>query len=535
MPDTVSVDQGQDTISVRSFYGFRARCLEVCLALISLMIIYWTVMATSDAVVKRSLYLMMTLALCAVLFPFRKRTAGRWVVFIDSLIIILTIAGSLYVMIDYNARFMRLSTPTSWDIFFGAAMILIGLDIGRRVIGWALTLVAAAIILYSLLGEWIPGTFGHPGFDVETIISQVYCGLEGYYGMATKFMTRYVVPFILLGAFLERTGAGDFFMKLSFSMTRRTVGGPAKAAVVGSALIGSISGSAIANVSTTGVFTIPMMKKIGYRPHIAAAIEAAASTGGQIMPPIMGAVAFIMVEFTQIPYLTIVSVATIPIMLYFFTVGAFIHFEAKKQGIGVSGEETRESSWEIFKRGWHYIFSLFFIILVMAKGFPPGMAALAGMVSLVAVHMIRVGRFDLRMVYNSLVLGGRHSLSIGSIVACIGIILALVGLTGVGLKVSWFLSDLTGGKQFLAILFVGAISMILGMGLPAGPAYIVLAITAGPALIDMGFPLLTAHLIMIWFSIDSAITPPESCERSPEKPSRPGRPYREGILLPSPG
>lgn len=507
MVETDGKDQGLK-ITVRKFHGFRARLLDMGLAFISIMVIYWIVMATTDVVVKRSLYLMMTLALCAVLFPFHKKSSNRLVLFIDIVIIIFSVLGSLYIMYDCNARFIRLGTPSGLDMFFGTAMILIGLDIGRRVIGWALTLVASAIIVYSLFGEWIPGTFGHPGFDVETIISQIYCGLEGYYGMATKFMTRYVVPFILLGAFLEKTGAGDFFMKLSFSMTRRTVGGPAKAAVVGSALMGSISGSAIANVSSTGVFTIPMMIKIGYRPHIAAAIEAAASTGGQIMPPIMGAVAFIMVEFTQIPYLTIVSVATIPIILYFITVGAFIHFEAKKHGIGVDIEESGSSSWEILKTGWHFFFSLILIIVVMVYGYPPGMAALAGMVSLVAVHMVRNRRFDIRLIYDSLVLGGRHSLSIGSIVACIGIILALVGLTGVGLKVSWFLSDLAGGMQFLAILFVGAISMVLGMGLPAGPAYIVLAITAGPALIDMGFPLLTAHLIMIWFSIDSAITPP---------------------------
>ncbi len=496
------------TVVERQFRGSWQGFVNFGLALISILVIYWTVIATADIVIKRSLYLMITLAMCAVVYPFNKKSSRFRISLIDGLIVLLAILGSIYIMVDYNSRFTRLSTPSHLDILFGVIMIIIGLDIGRRVIGWALTVVASAVIVYGFFGNVVPGTFGHPGFDVGTIISQVYCGLEGYYGMATKFMTRYVVPFILLGAFLEKTGAGDFFMNLAFAVTKRTVGGPAKAAVVGSAFLGSISGSAIANVSSTGVFTIPMMKKIGYRPHIAAAIEAAASTGGQIMPPIMGAVAFIMVEFTQIPYLKIVAVATIPIILYFITVTTFIHFEAKKNNIGVHTGLSESLGWDMIKAGWHFFFALILIIIAMALGYPPAIAALGGMLSLICVHMIRARRLDLKLIYDSLVLGGKYSLSIGSIVACIGIILALVGLTGVGLKVSWFLSDLTHGMAFFAIVFVGLISMVLGMGLPAGPAYIVLAITAGPALTDMGFPVLVAHLIMIWFSIDSEITPP---------------------------
>lgn len=495
-------------ISRRSFDDIREHAIRLGMALISGLVIYWTVNIMADVVIKRSLYLMLTLVMCAIVYPFSERSPSRISAFVDTLIVILAVLGSIYIMVDYNDRFVRLSSPNNLDFFFGTVMILIGLDIGRRVIGWALTLVAAGCILYAYFGKYIPGNFGHPGFDPGTIISQVYCGLEGYYGMATKFMTLYVVPFIIMGAFLEITGAGDFFMKLAFSLTRRTVGGPAKAAVVGSAFMGSISGSAIANVSSTGVFTIPMMKRVGYRPHIAGAIEAAASTGGQIMPPIMGAVAFIMVEFTQIPYLTIVAVSTVPIILYFITIGAFIHFEAKREGIGIDESRSVEPVMAVMKTGWHFFLSLVLIIFTMALGYPPAMAALAGISALVVIHFIRIRRIDPRLVYNGLVLGGEYSLSIGSIVACIGIILALVGLTGVGLKVSWLLSDLTHGMAFLAIVFVGLISMILGMGLPAGPAYIVLAITAGPALTDMGFTLLTAHMIMIWYSIDSEITPP---------------------------
>ena len=500
----------QDSIKVfeRKFQGIGQHFINAALAFISILVMYWTVNPTFDIVIKRSVYLMMIFIMCAIIFPFNKKSSLVKISVIDVIIIVLSICGSIYVMYNPYARFMRLSLLTPYDIFFGIVMILIGLDIGRRVIGWTLTITASVIILYTLFGNIIPGQFGHSGFYIKTIISQVYCGLEGYYGIATRVMIIYVIPFILLGAFLEKTGAGEFFIKLSFSLTRNTVGGPAKAAVLGSALLGSISGSAIANVSSTGVFTIPMMKRIGYKPHVAGAIEAAASTGGQIMPPIMGAVAFLMVEFTQIPYLTIISVAAIPIILYYITLFAFIHFEAKKYNISIDNTISVKPALDIFKTGWQFFFSIIIIVTIMGLGFAPNLAALGGIFILVIVQMIKIRRLDFKFIYQALILGGRYSLNIGSIIACIGIIISLVGLTGLGLKLSWFLSELTYESAFLAILIVGVISTILGMGLPSSAAYIIVAITAGPTLIKMGFPILIAHMIMIWFSINSEITPP---------------------------
>ena len=508
--NTNNSDGVQDNLKVieRKFQRNGQHFVNAGLALISILVMYWTINPTFDIIIKRSLYLMMIFVMCAIIFPFNKKSSLVKISVADIIIIILSISGSIYTMYNPYARFMRLSLLTPYDIVFGIIMIIIGLDIGRRVIGWTLTITASVIILYTLFGNFIPGQFGHSGFYIKTIISQVYCGLEGYYGIATRVMIIYVIPFILLGAFLEKTGAGEFFIKLSFSLTKNTVGGPAKAAVLGSALLGSISGSAIANVSSTGVFTIPMMKRIGYKPHVAGAIEAAASTGGQIMPPIMGAVAFIMVEFTQIPYLTIISVATIPIVLYYITLFTFIHFEAKKYNISVDKTMTVEPAIEILKTGWQFFFSIIIIVIIMVLGFAPNFAALCGILALVIVQIIKSRKIDFKLIYQALILGGKYSLNIGSIVACIGIILSLVGLTGLGLKLSWFLSELTNESAFLAILIVGAISTILGMGLPSSAAYIIVAITAGPTLIKMGFPILIAHMIMIWFSINSEITPP---------------------------
>ena len=492
----------------RSFSQVQKRIVHGGMALLSILVLYWAVDVTFDMMVKRSLYLMLVLMLCTITYPFSRGINKRFSLYIDYGIMLFILAGSFYIMYHPYDRFARLSSLNPLDIFLGIAMIIIGLDIGRRVIGWSLTLTAGFILLYGLLGQIIPGQFGHTGFSIQTIVSQVFCGMEGFYGMVSRIMIQYVIPFILFGAFLEETGAGEFFIRLAFSLTGKTVGGPAKAAIIGSALLGSVSGSAIANVSSTGVFTIPMMKRIGYPPHIAGAIEASASTGGQIMPPVMGAVAFIMVELTQIPYLTIIAVATVPILLYYITLYVFVHIEAKKQQIGVIHSKNTESWTILLKKGWYYFFSLLFIIIVMVRGFSPNLAALSGIVVLIIIHIIQRRQPDLSFIYRALILGGKYSLYIGSIVPCIGIILAMVGLTGLGLKVSWFLSDLSNESAFLAILLVGLISTILGMGLPSSAAYIIVAITAGPSLIELGFPVLIAHMIMIWFSINSEITPP---------------------------
>lgn len=387
----------------RVFTGTPERIVNICLASISALIIYWTVYVSADVMWKHGLYIMTVFCMTLVIYPFEKKPKVNHVSLVDWLLIIGSIAGSAYAIWEYLDRFMRLGMLTEMDIFFGCLMLFLGLEVGRRVIGWSLTLVSIVLILYSLYGFVIPGHFGHGGFDLEAVVTQVYAGMEGYYGLSAKMMIQYVAPFILMGAFLEKSGAGDFFIRLAFALTRNTVGGPAKAAVIGSALLGSISGSAVANVSSTGVLTIPMMKKVGYSP---------------------------------------------------------------------------------------------------------GMSALGGIITLIVIHSIKSRKVDFKMLYEAMVLGGRYSLGIGSLVGCIGIILSLVGLTGVGLKLSWLFTTLANGSPLVAILLVGLISMILGMGLASGPAYIVTAIAVGPALADMGFPLMTAHFIMMWFSIDSEITPP---------------------------
>lgn len=493
----------------RSFSGIPLQLVNFGLALLSFLILYWTVYIGTDVVIKHALFLMTVCILTAIIYPFsRNPRRKRFSLGMDALVIILTIAASAYAMYDYNDRFMRLGSLEPMDVIMGAAMIIVTLDIGRRIIGWALTSVSLVLLAYAFFGHLIPGAFGHRGADLSGVVNSIYAGLEGFYGLSARMMILYVAPFIIFGAFLEKTGAGEFFIRLAFAMTKNTVGGPAKAAVIGSAMVGSISGSAIANVSSTGVFTIPMMIKVGYKPHVAGAVEAAASTGGQIMPPIMGAIAFLMAEFTQIPYITIAMIATTPILLYFTTVFLFIHFEAKKHNIGRARGGNIEPVKDVLRDGWHYFFALILIVVVMAMGYAPGTAALAGICALLLTHVYKTRKIDVKNFYECMVLGGKYLLSIGSLTGCIGIILSIVGLTGVGLKFSWFFSALSRGSPFIAIILVCLISTVLGMGLASSAAYIITAISVGPALLDMGFPLLVAHFIMIWFSINSEITPP---------------------------
>ncbi|MGI6252780.1 MAG: TRAP transporter permease [Aminivibrio sp.] len=499
----------ESSAAERSFSGLPLRLVNFGLALLSSLILYWTVFIGTDVVIKHVLFLLTVCILTAIIYPFsRNLRRRRFSLGMDAIVIILALAASAYAMYDYNERFMRLGSLEPMDVIMGTAMIIVALDIGRRVIGWALTSVSLVLLAYAFFGHLIPGAFGHRGADLAGVVNSIYAGLEGFYGLSARMMILYVAPFIIFGAFLEKTGAGEFFIRLAFAMTKNTVGGPAKAAVIGSAMVGSISGSAIANVSSTGVFTIPMMIKVGYKPHVAGAVEAAASTGGQIMPPIMGAIAFLMAEFTQIPYITIAMIATTPILLYFTTVFLFIHFEAKKYNIGRARGEQIEPVKEVLRDGWHYFFALILIVVVMAMGYAPGTAALAGICALLLTHVCKTRKIDVKNFYECMVLGGKYLLSIGSLTGCIGIILSVVGLTGVGLKFSWFFSALSRGSPFIAIILVCLISTVLGMGLASSAAYIITAISVGPALLDMGFPLLIAHFIMIWFSINSEITPP---------------------------
>jgi TRAP transporter 4TM/12TM fusion protein len=287
------------------------------------------------------------------------------------------------------------------------------------------------------------------------------------------------------------------------------VGGPAKAAVMGSCLMGSISGSGVANVMMVGTFTIPMMKKVGYKPHVAAAIEAAGSNGGQIMPPVMGSVAFIMAEFTGIPYAKIALASAIPAIMYYLTVYTYVHLQAKKTGIHRGTLEGIPKATQVLKEGWVFVSPIVALVIAIGLGYTPNLAGIIGIATVVLASQFRKRtRMSLKDIFDAMVQGGRYTLAIGCIVPSIGIMLAIVGLTGLGLKLSFVLTMISGGQIFLAIVLVGLISLILGTGLPAGPTYVITAIMCAPAMLQLGMPIFIVHMILIWYSIDSDVSPP---------------------------
>jgi TRAP transporter 4TM/12TM fusion protein len=342
----------------------------------------------------------------------------------------------------------------------------------------------------------------------------------------------FVYVFVLFGAFLEATGGGNFFIELAHALTGRFSGGPAKTAVVASGFMGSVSGSAVGNVVATGSFTIPMMKRVGYRPHMAGAIEAAASTGGQLMPPIMGAGAFLMAEFTNTSYLTIIKVALVPAVMYYITVLCFVHFEARKQGLSGQPPSQLPRARQVLKKGLHFIIPVIILIYVLMATYSPMMAGFVAVVSTLATSLAAesvrwfislrdpapaepagalnfAGR-QVRRILTALEKGARNAIMVSVACAAAGIIVGMVTLTGMGLKFSSLVLDLSLGIKALAILLIGAASLVLGMGLPVTASYIVLATLAGPALLSMGVPLLVAHMIVFWYSQDANVTPPVS-------------------------
>jgi TRAP transporter 4TM/12TM fusion protein len=355
----------------------------------------------------------------------------------------------------------------------------------------------------------MPEFFSHKGYSLERIFTLLYLTTEGIYGLPLGVAATFVFIFVLFGSFLQKTGGGDFFINLAYALTGRMTGGPAKTAVLASGFMGSVSGSAIGNVVTTGSFTIPMMKKLGYKPHIAGAVEAAASTGGQLMPPIMGAGAFLMAEFTNTSYLYIIKVALIPAIMYYITVLFFVHFEAKKMGfLGLPGDQLPRIV-ETIKNGLHFLIPLGILIYVLVRNFSPMMAGFVAVVATFLAAMLRKrSRLSLRDTIDALALGGRNAITVSVACAAAGIIVGMVSLTGMGLKFSSMVVSISGGVPLIAIVLIGLASLVLGMGLPVTASYIVLVILAGPALIEMGVALITAHMIVFWYSQDANVTPP---------------------------
>lgn len=481
--------------------------VSVSAVIMSAFILFTALSVPLVAMRQRSVVLMISLFIIFLLNPISKRQ--KHVNGYDIFLGILGLIVNLYILIDFENLVNRMGMPNRIDLIMGGMCILLVLEATRRSVGWPLPLVTILFLSYNLFGRYIPGTFGHRGYDIKRVINQMYMTTEGIFGVPIGVVVSIVFLFVLFGSFLDKSGGGSFFINLAVSLTGKAKGGPAKIAVVASGLMGTISGSSIGNVVTTGSFTIPLMKKVGYKPAFAAAVEAAASTGGQIMPPIMGAAAFVMSEFTQIPYIKIIAAAAIPAVLYYFSIYMNVHFEACRTGLtGMSADDVPKVR-NILREGFVYIIPILALITVLIMGYSPARSALTSMALLVVVSMIKAStRMKPKDFWATLEGAGITAVTIVAATACAGMIVGTVSMTGLGIKFSNLIGALAGGRELLGLFFTMIACILLGMALPTTANYIVQASITAPALISLGIPVLTAHLFVFYFGVFADITPP---------------------------
>ena len=441
-----------------------------------------------------------------------KRSEVRWL--LDIVLTFLGVGFCLYVFFQYPNIIEQYGVASGpFQVISGLLLVLIILEAARRMVRPALPIIALIFLLYAIFGHLIPGQFGHPKYSLTTIGSMLYVTTGGIWGQLLGVSANIIAIFVFLGALIVYTGGGTGFMRISVRLAGRYSGGPAKVATVASALFGSISGSASANVASTGAFTIPMMKRLGYKPALAAAVEAVASTGGQIMPPIMGAGAFVMAELIQTPYLKIALSATLPAILYFFAVGMGIHFYSRREGYrGMSAHEI--PNWgETLKVSGFFLIPFIMLAYWLFRGYTPQYSAFWAALSTFPLAFLNENwRLDHRQILgkfkNAIQHGARQAALIASICASAQVIIATIGFTGLGVKVSSNILAFSQDSLFMALILTGLTSIILGMEVPTTAAYIVAVIVGGPVLIELGVHPLAAHLFVFYMAILSAVTPP---------------------------
>lgn len=492
----------------RPLSGWVARAATLLAVGFSVYQVVTAIVPPPPAQVHRALHLAFALGLIFLLFSPSRRRANAGMSVIDGLLALLGLAVGIYWLAFFDELAQRAGSLTTLDYAVGLLTLLLVLEGTRRVVGWPIVIIATLFVLYALFGKEMPGFLSHRGISPERLINHLAYTTEGILGVPLGASAKFIFLFVLFGVFLERTGVGAYFNDLALVLAGKRVGGPAKVAVFSSALQGTISGSSVANVVTSGAFTIPMMKRLGYRPSFAGATEAASSTGGQIMPPVMGAAAFLMAEATNVPYAEIALAATIPALLYFAGIWIMVHFEARKTGLRGLREDELPNRREVLKK-LYLLLPIAVIIYFLMSGTSTERAALYGIVATIAVGAVRKEtRMNLRDIVLALAEGARAALSVVAATATAGIVVGVVTLTGLGLKFANSLVELSGGIPILTLFFTMVASLVLGMGVPTTANYIITSTMTAPAVVQLGYPVLTAHMFAFYFGILADITPP---------------------------
>ena len=458
----------------------------------------------------RGVYLMLTSVLVFLLYPAHGNSPKHRPSLIDLLFVAASVISVGYWIDQYvSYAIFRVSSPSTSDLVMGAVAILVMLETSRRALGPIISILAIIFVAQLYFGQWLPGRLAHSGMSVERILEFTFSTQEALFGVVTATFATFVFPFMIFGAFLERSGAGAFFMDLGTALAGRWRGGPAKVAVMTSALFGSISGSSVANVVTTGSFTIPLMKRTGFRNHDAGAIEAISSTGGQFMPPVMGAGVFILATLTETSYLTIALMNVIPAMVFFIFLLSMVDLEAVRLDLKGLPREEIPSLRKVLAEGWQFFLPLVTVIGLLFSGYSAEFCAFWGTVSAAVLSWrSKKTRMGPTAIARAMVGGAQSNASAGAAIGTLGVIIGGIVLAGLGLKFSAVLIDFSGGSLFAALCLVTLVSIIIGMGSSTTGSYIILSVVAAPALIQLGVPVIAAHLAVFYAACLSNITPP---------------------------
>jgi TRAP transporter 4TM/12TM fusion protein len=505
----------------------------------------------------RSIHVGFLLALSFLIYPISARANRARIAPHDALLALLAFGLALYHLVFESALIQRSGDPSVADLVVGTLFVVLLFDAARRVLGVALPLICAIFLAYGLFGQYLPSLIAHRGYGFDQIVSQLFLGTEGLFGIPTLVSATYIFLFILFGSFLEHAGMINLFNSIALGFVGHARGGPAKVAVISSGMMGTISGSGVANVLTVGQFTIPLMKRFGYSPVFAGAVEATASMGGQIMPPVMGAVAFIMAETLNLPYVSIVKAAVVPALLYYATAFWMVHLEAGRVGLHGIPKADCPNPWEAIRRNWYLMLPLAVLVFMLFDGFTPMFSGIVGLALtamlilgtgiasgfsslpfrvvfwvalglatasffkygiwpiivaiglLVAVNLvIKGGRATLAIMRSSLVDGARQAIPVGLACAIVGVIIGVLTLTGAASNFAEFILEVGARSIFLSLFLTMIVCLILGMGIPTIPNYIITSAIAAPALLKLGVPLLVSHMFVFYFGIMADLTPP---------------------------
>ncbi len=461
----------------------------------------------------RILHLSLMVTITFLYFPLRgRRGPSGWLTFLNYGLLGLWLAAMGYLFIFYESithRMYYIEPLTLWQFVFGISTVLLVLEANRRTIGLSLGIVALGFLVYAFIGPYLPTVFFHTGKTLEYVLDSQYLQSEGIFGIPTGISATYIILFIIFGAFLNHSGFGEFVIKLATAMAGWARGGPAKIAVIASGLVGMVQGYSTANVVTTGVFTIPMMKRIGFKPYFAAAVEAAASTGSNVMPPVMSAAAFLMAEFTAIPYVTIIRYALLPASLYFLSVGIMVHLYSVENNIQPIPRAELPDLRLVLKEQGHLGLPLILLVYLLVAGYSPMLAVAYSIPAIIIVSNIRRGtRMGVRAILQALEEGAKTATMVATACATSGIIVAVITTTGIGQRFASSMMAIAGGNLYLLLCLAALSSLVIGTGIPLIPAYIIQVGLVTPALVDAGISPAQAHLFIIFFCSISLITPP---------------------------